>query len=66
MSKTEGEELARSWGIPFFEASAKLRIHVEDSFYQLVREIRQVRDPTSKGGKAGAAGKKKGQKCMLL
>jgi GTPase KRas protein len=63
VTKTEGEDLARSWGVPFFEASAKLRINVENCFYQLVREIRYVRNP--KQTKSGEAGKKKGG-CMLL
>lgn len=63
VTKTEGEDLARSWGVPFFEASAKLRINVENCFYQLVREIRNVRNPP---GKQKAGEKKKGAGCMLL
>lgn len=62
VTKTEGEDLARSWGVPFFEASAKLRINVENCFYQLVREIRIVRNPPN--AKKGAEKKKGG--CMLL
>ena len=38
----EGQELARSWDCPFFETSAKENINVEDSFYQLVREVRKL------------------------
>ncbi|KAF8863413.1 ras-domain-containing protein [Acephala macrosclerotiorum] len=41
ISKQEGETLARSWGCPFVEASAKERINVEKAFYDLVREIRR-------------------------
>ena len=37
----EGEELAKVFECPFFETSAKYNINVEDSFYQLVREIRK-------------------------
>jgi len=51
----EGQELAKSFGCPFFESSAKTRINVEESFYQLVREIRkelsgQVKDNKRKKG----------------
>ena len=37
----EGQDLANSFGCPFFEASAKTRVNVEESFYQLVREIKK-------------------------
>jgi GTPase KRas protein len=39
---TEGREVARQFGCPFFEASAKLRINVDEAFTSLVREIRLV------------------------
>lgn len=35
----EGAELARLWGAPFFEVSAKTRINVDESFHQLIRQI---------------------------
>ena len=31
--------LARQWGIPFFEASAKARINVEEAIHELCREV---------------------------
>ncbi|KAL0968399.1 hypothetical protein UPYG_G00266350 [Umbra pygmaea] len=37
----QAQELARSYGIPYIETSAKTRQGVEDAFYTLVREIRQ-------------------------
>ena len=43
ISTQDGSELASRWGCPFFEASAKKRINVDDAFYQLVREARKVR-----------------------
>jgi GTPase KRas protein len=46
----EGSELAKSYGVPFFATSAKTRQHVEEAFFQLVREIRK--DPTIKGREA--------------
>ncbi|KAM9755045.1 GTPase KRas isoform 1-T1 [Menidia menidia] len=39
----QAHDLARSYGIPFIETSAKTRQRVEDAFYTLVREIRQYR-----------------------
>lgn len=33
--------LAKSYGIPIFETSAKTAIGVDDAFYTLVREIRK-------------------------
>ncbi|XP_068125791.1 GTPase NRas [Hyperolius riggenbachi] len=39
----QAQELARSYGIPFIETSAKTRQGVEDAFYTLVREIHQYR-----------------------
>jgi len=59
----EGQDLARSFGCPFMETSAKSRVNVEESFYQLVREIRKDSrtDPKSAGGKSG-----KKSKCLIL
>ncbi|RMC00243.1 hypothetical protein DUI87_22848 [Hirundo rustica rustica] len=37
----QAQDLARSYGIPYIETSAKTRQGVEDAFYTLVREIRQ-------------------------
>lgn len=38
----EGVELAKTWGVPFFETSAKEKINNEACFYELVREIRRM------------------------
>jgi GTPase KRas protein len=43
VSTAEGEDLAQSFGCPFLESSAKLRINVERIFFDLVREIRRQR-----------------------
>lgn len=61
----EGSELAKSFGCPFFESSAKTRVNVEESFYELVREIRKelVGEDGKKGGK-GKGGKKGPKKFM--
>ncbi len=36
----EGQEIAKKYGIPFVEASAKRRINVDEAFFELVRQIR--------------------------
>jgi GTPase KRas len=41
MDITEGEALARSFGCKFIETSAKTRTHVDEAFYDVVREIRK-------------------------
>eukprot|EP01103_Thecamoeba_quadrilineata_P017575 TRINITY_DN6301_c0_g1_i1.p1 TRINITY_DN6301_c0_g1~~TRINITY_DN6301_c0_g1_i1.p1 ORF type:complete len:200 (+),score=53.47 TRINITY_DN6301_c0_g1_i1:48-602(+) len=56
--KKDGEDLAKSFNCPFFETSAKVNINVEDCFFQLVREVRNL--PASNKTKE----KKKG--CTLL
>lgn len=38
----EGAELANTWGVPFFETSAKEKINNEACFFELVREIRRM------------------------
>lgn len=37
-------ELARSFGIPYEETSAKTRVGVDDAFHALVREIRKHKE----------------------
>jgi len=67
VSKEEGEELAKKFGCPFFESSAKNHINVDESFRELVREVRRFKqeasdaDPSKPGRKV-----KKGKGCILL
>lgn len=44
VSFDEGEALAKSFGCPFFETSAKTGYNVEEAFFQLVREIKKVNE----------------------
>lgn len=40
VTKAEGENLAKSWRIPFFETSAKNRINVEEAIQELCRRTK--------------------------
>ena len=55
----EGEQLAKTWGAPFLETSAKTRVNVEECFFALVREIRKEKQQT-------AAPPKKRKACALV
>lgn len=41
VATSQGADLAKSFGCPFIESSAKSRINVEQAFFELVRAIRQ-------------------------
>eukprot|EP01091_Cochliopodium_minus_P016636 TRINITY_DN62_c0_g1_i1.p1 TRINITY_DN62_c0_g1~~TRINITY_DN62_c0_g1_i1.p1 ORF type:complete len:189 (+),score=71.43 TRINITY_DN62_c0_g1_i1:79-645(+) len=41
VSTQEGKDLAKSFGVPFFESSALLRTNIEEVFFQLVRESKK-------------------------
>ena len=67
VSTQEGQDLGKSYSCPFMETSAKARINVEESFYQLVREIKKDREnSTTEGGKKKGNTKKTGGVCNLL
>ncbi|CCG82170.1 RAS small monomeric GTPase RasA [Taphrina deformans PYCC 5710] len=51
VTQQEGRELAKSFGCRYIEASAKQRINVDESFYNLVREIRRYNKEQSGAGK---------------
>ncbi|KAG1444693.1 hypothetical protein G6F56_010190 [Rhizopus delemar] len=42
VSSQEGRDLAKGFGCPFVETSAKQRIRVDDVFHDVVREIRRI------------------------
>ncbi|XP_006127724.1 GTPase KRas isoform X4 [Pelodiscus sinensis] len=60
----QAQDLARSYGIPFIETSAKTRQGVDDAFYTLVREIRKHKEKMSKDGKKKK--KKTKTKCIIM
>ncbi|CDH52221.1 ras-like protein [Lichtheimia corymbifera JMRC:FSU:9682] len=42
VSRLEGHDLARQFRCPFAETSAKMRINVDETFHNVVREIRRM------------------------
>jgi GTPase KRas protein len=65
VSTAEGKEFAAHIGAPFFEASAKSRLNVEDSYYQLVREVRKHRG-NMKPTEEVPEKKKKRKGCIII
>ncbi|OCL06398.1 ras-like protein 3 [Glonium stellatum] len=41
VSKKEGQRLASSFGCPFMEVSGRMRINIDEAFFEIVREIRR-------------------------
>lgn len=64
VSNGEGEMLARNLKCPFFETSAKLRIHIDECFHELVREIKKVQ--LEKNRELTDKKKGKGGNCVVL
>jgi len=63
VSTGEGRDLAKSFGCPFFEASAKTGVNSKECYYELVREIRKER--ANERGKDGKGKSKKSNKRFL-
>lgn len=61
VATSEGADLAKSFGCKFLESSAKSRINVEESFFELVREIRKSIGGDSDSGKGKGKGNKGGK-----
>jgi GTPase KRas protein len=61
VTTVEGKELAKSYQCPFFEVSAKTRENIDESFFQLVREIRKELNVDKKQKKP-----KKAKNCKIL
>jgi len=55
-----GENLAKKFSCTFMEASAKDKVHVDDIFHDLVRQI------NASSGSSDKDGKKKKSSCSLL
>jgi len=61
VATAEGAELAKSFGCSFMETSAKTRVNVEESFFELVRAIHKARQTKKELVKPG-----KKKKCSLF
>eukprot|EP00005_Dracoamoeba_jomungandri_P003592 CAMPEP_0174249720 /NCGR_PEP_ID=MMETSP0439-20130205/60_1 /TAXON_ID=0 /ORGANISM="Stereomyxa ramosa, Strain Chinc5" /LENGTH=187 /DNA_ID=CAMNT_0015329613 /DNA_START=84 /DNA_END=647 /DNA_ORIENTATION=+ len=62
VATSEGSELAKAFKCPFLESSAKARVNVEESFFELVRVIKQ----SQKGSNAEKAKTKKKKSCSVF
>jgi len=72
VSLEEGTEKAKEWDVPFFETSAKTRVNIEESFFELVRVMRKAEEKPGAKKKGGGPQrperkpKKKSSPCTLL
>ncbi|KAG5212433.1 hypothetical protein JEQ12_014862 [Ovis aries] len=62
----QAQDLARSYGIPFIETSAKTRQGVDDAFYTLVREIRKHKEKMSKDARRSHLADYRGRVCFNM
>ncbi|GAN07876.1 RAS-like protein [Mucor ambiguus] len=56
VSSQEGRDLAKQYGCQFVETSAKVRIHVDDAFYAVVRDIRHYNKEQELNGNRHTSG----------
>jgi len=67
VATSEGGDLAKTFGVvPFLETSAKTRVNVEESFFTLVRQIREARKGPAAGSTPRSKTGKKSLKSSLL
>jgi len=58
IAKAQGEELAKSFGCGFLEASAKTRLNVDEIFNEVIRQVFAGRGINKNNNKKRGAGKK--------
>lgn len=70
VSREEGAEMARHFGCPFMETSAKTAYNVEALFATLVRSLRNTRSEPRAYGPSRSAGisppGKRRRKCVIM
>ncbi|XP_063403514.1 ras-related protein R-Ras2-like [Mytilus trossulus] len=68
VTKEEGSELSRQLRINYIEASAKMRLNVDQSFYDLVRIIRkfQAEERPEENSRKNGSGKHRKGRCSIL
>ena len=57
--------LAKTFNCPFFETSARLRVNIDESFHELVRQIKKHQQESGQGDKGDSKGGSGGC-CVLL
>lgn len=62
----QARDVAKQYGVPFVETSAKTRMGVDDAFYTLVREIRKDKERGKKNRKHHKLVSSRRFKCQLL
>lgn len=63
----QARDVAKQYGVPFVETSAKTRMGVDDAFYTLVREIRKDKERGKKSkSKRGGGNQHRRFRCGLL
>lgn len=65
VSSEELVEKGEKWGVPTFEASAKTKCNVEESFFCLVRLIRNIRPEEKDAGEGDSQPRRKKRACIL-
>jgi len=64
VQQTELDKRKQEWKCAGFESSAKEKTNIDESFYQVVREIRKRKEPQPDN--SGKGGKQKGGFCHIL
>ena len=59
-------KIAKQYGIPFVETSAKTRMGVDDAFYTLVREIRKDKEQRGRKNRKHNKLPHRSVKCEIL
>lgn len=62
----EAREVAKQYGIPLVETSAKTRMNVDEAFFALVREIKKDKEQRSKERRKKMKGTSRKKMCILL
>lgn len=67
VSVEEAETRARQWNVPYVETSAKTRSNVDKVFFDLMREIRNLKVSENKVNNGPKKpGRKRARKCVIL
>ena len=67
VGQDEAESLARSWGVPYVETSAKTKLNVDKVYFDLMSKIQQRKEAQgSQPGPDKGKKKKKKRKCTIL